>query len=70
MNSSSYALECFLDRLVHSKFAETFILKGGVLLAALDARRLTRDIRFCGARDREHHTKCLGGGTSHRRYIT
>ena len=29
-----YALECFLDRLVHSKFAETFILKGGVLLAA------------------------------------
>ncbi len=39
-----YALECFLDRLVHSKFAETFILKGGVLLAALDARRPTRDI--------------------------
>jgi predicted nucleotidyltransferase component of viral defense system len=37
-------LECFLDRLVHSKFAETFILKGGVLLAALDARRPTRDI--------------------------
>jgi hypothetical protein len=35
-----YALECFLDRLVHSKFAETFILKGGVLLATLDARRL------------------------------
>jgi hypothetical protein len=24
-----YALECFLDRLVHSKFADTFILKGG-----------------------------------------
>ena len=41
-----YALECFLDRLVHSKFAETFILKGGVLLAALDARRPTRDIDF------------------------
>lgn len=32
-----YALECFLDRLVHSNFADTFILKGGVLLAALDA---------------------------------
>jgi len=41
-----YALECFLDRLVNSKFADTFILKGGVLLAALDARRPTRDIDF------------------------
>ena len=41
-----YALECFLDRLVHSKFADIFILKGGVLLAALDARRPTRDIDF------------------------
>jgi hypothetical protein len=36
----------FLDRLVHSEFADTFILKGGVLLAALDARRSTRDIDF------------------------
>jgi hypothetical protein len=41
-----YALECFLDRLVHSKFADTFVLKGVVLLAALDARRPTRDIDF------------------------
>jgi predicted nucleotidyltransferase component of viral defense system len=41
-----YALECFLDRLIHSKFAGNFILKGGVLLAALDARRPTRDIDF------------------------
>jgi Nucleotidyl transferase AbiEii toxin, Type IV TA system len=32
--------------LVHSEFADTFILKGGVLLAALDARRPTRDIDF------------------------
>jgi hypothetical protein len=39
-----YALECFLDRLLHSNFAENFVLKGGVLLAALDARRPTRDI--------------------------
>lgn len=39
-----YALECFLDRLVRSDFADHFILKGGVLLAALDARRPTRDI--------------------------
>lgn len=33
-----YALECFLDRLVRSEFAENFVLKGGVLLAALHAR--------------------------------
>jgi Nucleotidyl transferase AbiEii toxin, Type IV TA system len=39
-----YALECFLDRLVHSEFAKKFVLKGGVLLAALEARRPTRDI--------------------------
>ena len=39
-----YAFECFLDRLVHSEFAEKFVLKGGVLLAALEARRPTRDI--------------------------
>jgi predicted nucleotidyltransferase component of viral defense system len=39
-----YSLECFLDRLVHSDFARKFVLKGGVLLAALDARRPTRDI--------------------------
>jgi predicted nucleotidyltransferase component of viral defense system len=29
---------------VHSEFAEKFVLKGGVLLAALEARRPTRDI--------------------------
>ena len=39
-----YALECFLDRLTRSNFADNFVLKGGVLLAALDARRPTRDI--------------------------
>lgn len=39
-----YALECFLDRLTRSAFASNFVLKGGVLLAALDARRPTRDI--------------------------
>ena len=43
-----YALECFLDRLVHSSFAENFVLKGGVLLAALQARRPTRDIDLAG----------------------
>lgn len=41
-----YALECFLDRLTRSQFAENFVLKGGVLLAALGARRPTRDIDF------------------------
>lgn len=39
-----YALECFLDRLTHSNYAEEFVLKGGVLLAAFEARRPTRDI--------------------------
>jgi len=39
-----YALECFLDRLTRSKYAGNFVLKGGVLLSALDARRPTRDI--------------------------
>jgi predicted nucleotidyltransferase component of viral defense system len=43
-----YALECFLERLVHSSFAENFVLKGGVLLAALQARRPTRDIDLAG----------------------
>lgn len=41
-----YALEGFLDRLSRSQYAENFVLKGGVLLAALDARRPTRDIDF------------------------
>jgi hypothetical protein len=36
-----YALEGFLDRLTKSQYAENFVLKGGVLLAALDARRPT-----------------------------
>jgi Nucleotidyl transferase AbiEii toxin, Type IV TA system len=39
-----YALEGFLDRLARSAHADRFVLKGGVLLAALDARRPTRDI--------------------------
>ena len=39
-----YALEGFLDRLARSAHADRFVLKSGVLLAALDARRPTRDI--------------------------
>jgi hypothetical protein len=41
-----YALEGFLDRLTKSQYAENFVLKGRVLLGALDARRPTRDIDF------------------------
>jgi hypothetical protein len=41
-----YALEGFLDRLTRSSYAEQFVLKGGVLLAAFDSRRPTRDIDF------------------------
>lgn len=41
-----YALEGFLDRLTASQHAQHLILKGGVLLAAFDTRRPTRDIDF------------------------
>ena len=39
-----YALEGFLGRLSASRHCDAFVLKGGVLLAALDHRRPTRDI--------------------------
>ncbi len=39
-----YALEGLLDRLSGSPHADRFVLKGGVLLAAFDARRPTRDV--------------------------
>ena len=39
-----YVLEGFLARLSASTLRERFVLKGGVLLAALDARRPTRDV--------------------------
>jgi predicted nucleotidyltransferase component of viral defense system len=41
-----YVLECFLARLASSQYAERFVLKGGVLLAAFGERRPTRDIDF------------------------
>lgn len=41
-----YALECFLSRVAQSSMREKLVLKGGVLLAAFDARRPTRDIDF------------------------
>lgn len=39
-----YALEGFLDRLTQSPHRDTFVLKGGVLLAAYADRRPTRDV--------------------------
>jgi len=43
-----YVLEGFLDRLAASRYASKLVLKGGVLLAAYDVRRPTRDIDFQG----------------------
>lgn len=43
-----YALEGFFDRLADSPYARQLVLKGGVLLAAYDARRPTRDIDLQG----------------------
>ncbi|WP_158882237.1 nucleotidyl transferase AbiEii/AbiGii toxin family protein [Amycolatopsis anabasis] len=39
-----YALEGFLARLAESAYADRLVLKGGVLLAAFDMRRPTRDV--------------------------
>jgi len=39
-----YALEGFLARLTESVYADRLVLKGGVLLAAYEARRPTRDV--------------------------
>src|SRR6476661_6416638 len=38
-----YVLERFLHRLSRSPYADRLVLKGGMLLAVLDARRSTRD---------------------------
>lgn len=43
-----YALEGFLQRLAQSPYASMFVLKGGVLLAAFQPRRPTRDIDMQG----------------------
>jgi predicted nucleotidyltransferase component of viral defense system len=39
-----YVLESFLRRLVRSRHRSTLVLKGGMLLAAFDLRRATRDV--------------------------
>jgi predicted nucleotidyltransferase component of viral defense system len=54
-----YALECFLDRLTRSAFADNLVLKGGVLLAALDARRPTRDIDLAASALRNTEAEIL-----------
>lgn len=43
-----YVLEGFLARLATSEVRESFVLKGGVLLAAFDQRRPTRDVDLAG----------------------
>lgn len=37
-------LESFLARLARSRYADDFVLKGGILLAAYGARRPTKDV--------------------------
>ena len=44
-----YALEGFLGRLTTSQHANKLVLKGGVLLAACNTRRPTRDIDFAAS---------------------
>ncbi|TWH00529.1 putative nucleotidyltransferase component of viral defense system [Nocardioides sp. J9] len=43
-----YVLEAFLSRLAVSDLRDRFVLKGGVLLAAFDERRPTRDVDLAG----------------------
>jgi Nucleotidyl transferase AbiEii toxin, Type IV TA system len=43
-----YVLEGFLDRLAVSDLRDSFVLKGGVLLAAFDTRRPTKDVDLAG----------------------
>lgn len=43
-----YVLEAFLSRLAASELRDRFVLKGGVLLAAFDERRPTRDVDLAG----------------------
>lgn len=45
-----YVLEGFLRRLVRSRHDERLVLKGGLLLAAFDLRRATRDVDLLALR--------------------
>lgn len=55
-----YALEGFLARLERSEHRRRFVLKGGVLLAAFDLRRPTRDIDFL-ALEVDNEPTAIGG---------
>ena len=54
-----YALEGFLARLAISSYAGQLILKGGVLLAAYEARRPTRDAGLQARRLPDQATETL-----------
>jgi hypothetical protein len=54
-----YALEGFLARLAISSYAGQLILKGGVLLAAYEARRPTRDVDLQARRLPDQATEAL-----------
>lgn len=43
-----YVLEGFLSRLAVSDLRDSFVLKGGMLLAAFDLRRPTKDVDLAG----------------------
>ena len=49
-----YVLESFLRRLIRSQHDERLVLKGGLLLAAFDLRRATRDVDLLALRTDNH----------------
>jgi len=53
-----YALEGFLARLAGSDYSDRLVLKGGVLLAAYDTRRPTRDVDLLAQRT-DNNTEVL-----------
>ena len=55
-----YALEGFLDRLASTHYASRLIIKGGVVFAAYDLRRPTRDIDLQGQRMPNDSDSLLG----------
>jgi predicted nucleotidyltransferase component of viral defense system len=58
-----YIHERFLARLATSRFAERFVLKGGMLLAVLNVRRTTRDADMLArglSNDAEHLRAVIG----------
>jgi Nucleotidyl transferase AbiEii toxin, Type IV TA system len=62
-----HVLEAFLDRLTSSRFTEQLVLKGGVLLAAFDERRPTRDIDLQAQAQRQTGHPYSGSPLQHTR---